>query len=80
MDILGQYDDLMNNMQANASRKKQIQDITDRYLGNISRSSAYQRDQRNYLNAPSFAESRRLDYEQQNRQYSQRVYMGNSNG
>lgn len=77
---MGQYDRLVNDRQANPARQKKIQEITDRYLLNIGKTRQYKRDMDAYHNAPSFAESRRLDYEMQNRQYSRNTYMGLSTG
>ena len=75
-----QYDRLTKMARFSESRLKRIQDITDRYLGNISNTKQYQKDREDFLNAPTLAAQRQADYRQQNRKYSQRQYMGLSNG
>lgn len=79
-DIMYQYDRLTKRAMFSESRIKRIQEIADRYLKNISNTKQYQKDRDDFLNAPTFAAKRQADYRQQNRKYSQRQYMGLSNG
>ena len=75
-----QADRLYNNPRAGTKRRERIQSALDRYLLNIMDSKTYEQDLKNYHDAPSFAESRKLDYKMENRKYSQRQYMGLSTG
>lgn len=79
-DILYQYQYLMSRAGQSESRRNRIQNATDRYLANISKSKAYKKDERDFFNAPTSAAERQADYMMQTRQYPRRTYMGLSNG